>query len=190
MTLTKKKHRLNLLSVPPFSGTVFVYALSFAVAPLVVEMPWQVVIISTGLAAVLIALTIFDETNGILPDVLTVPLAFAGLVVTWWLQSDSIVWRLFSALAAGAFVVLLNAIYRRVRQIDGIGYGDAKLLAASGAWLGLYAIPSVLLWACASGLSLMLVKAIRCGDISRTSELAFGPHLAFGMWLVWLFGAI
>ncbi len=98
--------------------------------------------------------------------------------------------RLISAFVAGVSILAINLVYRKLRDTDGIGYGDAKLLAASGAWLGLFAIPTVLLWACASGLILMLTRALRGGALSRSSALAFGPHLAFGTWLVWLFGAI
>ena len=71
-----------------------------------------------------------------------------------------------------------------------MGLGDAKLLAASGAWLGAGALPTVLLWATGSALVCVLVASRRNPALTGASRLPFGPFLAFGIWLVWLYGPL
>ena len=80
-------------------------------------------------------------------------------------------------------------LYSRVRGRDGLGLGDAKLFAASGAWLGLEGLPAVLLVACGAAIVALLVMAWRSQALSATTRIPFGPFLAFGTWIVWLYGA-
>ena len=87
-------------------------------------------------------------------------------------------------------MALIASVYRRVRGREGLGLGDAKLLAAAGAWLGWQALPSVVLIAAACGLALALATALGGGKLGWTSRIAFGPHLALAFWLVWLFGPV
>jgi leader peptidase (prepilin peptidase)/N-methyltransferase len=75
-----------------------------------------------------------------------------------------------------------------LRHRAGLGLGDAKLFAAAGAWLGPAGLPSVLVWACGAALIAVAIHSIRGQTLSRTSRIAFGPFLAFGFWIVWLFG--
>jgi leader peptidase (prepilin peptidase)/N-methyltransferase len=97
-----------------------------------------------------------------------------------------------AASAATGFVLLAAAavLYAKLRGEPGLGLGDAKLLAASGAWLGAQALPSVLLWACGSAILGLLLRAWRSGSLSGKSRVPFGPFLAFGTWLVWLYGPL
>ncbi|HJS85428.1 MAG TPA: prepilin peptidase, partial [Acetobacteraceae bacterium] len=79
-----------------------------------------------------------------LPDALTLPLVVAGLVATWFLDRAAIADHAAAALAGYAALRGINALYRRARGRDGLGAGDAKLLAAGGAWVGLAALPWLL----------------------------------------------
>jgi leader peptidase (prepilin peptidase)/N-methyltransferase len=104
------------------------------------------------------------------------------LAPLWW-----------SVVSAGIAFLLLAGVgwaYRYVRGRAGLGLGDAKLLAASGAWLGAGALPTVLLWATGSALVWVLAAARRNAELSGASRLPFGPFLAFGTWLVWLYGPL
>jgi leader peptidase (prepilin peptidase) / N-methyltransferase len=74
--------------------------------------------------------------------------------------------------------------FRRYGQ-EGLGLGDAKLFAAAGAWLGWQALPMALLIAAVSG----LVVALALGKTARATPLPFGPALALGFWVTWLFKA-
>jgi leader peptidase (prepilin peptidase)/N-methyltransferase len=68
--------------------------------------------------------------------------------------------------------------------------GDAKLFAASGAWLGAQALPTVLLWACVTALGVVLLAHVRGRRIAATTAIPFGSFLAFGTWLVWCLGPL
>ena len=74
-----------------------------------------------------------------------------------------------------------------LRGRDGVGEGDAKLLAASGAWLGAALLPQVILLAASTALAAALCLRLAGNRLSAGSALPFGPFLAFATWLLWLF---
>ena len=139
---------------------------------------------------VLLGLAAADARETILPDALTLPLIPAGLGVTWWLAAAQIGWS-FAGIAAGLGLVGgLRALYAWRGQSEPLGLGDAKFLAAIGAWLHLDGLISALLWAALSG----LVFALLSGRLKRRADLKralpFGPFLSLGAWLTWLYGPI
>lgn len=138
----------------------------------------------------LLALAAIDWRHLILPDRLNLPLIPAGLAVAWWLEPGRLPGHAIGALAGFVFVLLVAAVYRRLRGREGIGLGDAKLLAAAGAWVSWQGLPSVVLWAAAAGLLGALLQARRVGRLEPEREHPFGPYLAGGLWLVWLYGPL
>lgn len=139
----------------------------------------------------LLTLAAIDFRDGILPDVLTLPLIVLGLGATYLLTP----WALLdSAIGAVAGFVLFAAIrwlYRRLRGREGLGLGDAKLLAAGGAWLGWDGLPSVVLIGAGAGLVLALIMSRRGGEqLTLNQRIPFGPALCLGIWLVWLYGPL
>ena len=135
----------------------------------------------------LLALAWIDWLHFRLPDVLTLPLLLAGLAATAWGAPDLVASHALAAAAGyvGFRVVALG--YRAVRGWDGLGAGDAKLLAAGGAWLGLDLLPMAVLLAALLGLALGLAQAARAGRLSGTAAIPFGPPLALAIWLLWLY---
>ncbi len=137
----------------------------------------------------LLALGWIDWRWMLLPDKLTLPLLLAGLLLTGWLQPESI-----GSHAAGAAVgyLALRGVawcYRVLRGREGIGAGDAKLLGAAGAWLGLTPLPVVILLAALGGLATAGMLALSGRRLHATMALPFGPCLAAATWLVWLYSA-
>jgi len=120
-----------------------------------------------------------DVETRLLPDVLTLGLLWLGLLVNCAELFASLDHAVIGAAAGYSSLWLLNAGYRIWRGHDGMGAGDFKLLAAVGAWLGLTALPAVVLIAAASGvftgLSLSLIGWRKPGE-----TIAFGPHLCLG----------
>jgi leader peptidase (prepilin peptidase)/N-methyltransferase len=131
----------------------------------------------------LLTLAAIDWRDGVLPDVLTLPLLAAAPFLA---GGD---WRSHVIGAAAGFAVLAGVawLYRRLRGRDGLGMGDAKLFAALGAWTGWQGLPEVLLIASLAGLLFVLVRS-RNTPLEATSRIAFGPFLALGGWIVWLYG--
>lgn len=145
--------------------------------------------LSCGLGWTLLTLALLDRRHFWLPDVLTLPLAAAGLAATTWLDPPSLTGHALAALLGWGAFAGVAFVYRRLRGRDGLGGGDAKLLAAAGAWLGPAALPGVVLIACSLALLEILARAAGSGGVRGTDRLAFGTWLAAGLWLAWLYGA-
>ena len=137
----------------------------------------------------LLGLAWIDWQHMRLPDVLTPPLLLAGLFATALIEPGELTSHALGAALGWAGLRALAATYRGLRGFSGIGAGDAKLLAAGGAWLGWEALPTVLLLAALSGLSFAIVLRLRGRTIGWTSRIAFGPWLALAIWLTRLYGA-
>ncbi|MEQ9608585.1 MAG: A24 family peptidase, partial [Kiloniellaceae bacterium] len=165
---------------------VAVWALLAVPAPLV----WP----TAALGWVLLALAVIDAKHFILPDVLTLPLIPAGLAVAWWLDPDQILHHAIGAAAGFLGFAGLAWAYEKLRGREGLGLGDAKLLAAAGAWVSWTGLGSVLLWAAPIALVVSLAAGVIHGTLSDKlagrSALPFGPFLALGFWLTWLYGPI
>ena len=177
-------------TLPPktLAGLAAVYAaLALPAAP---AMPVSALLASAVLAAALIVLTVIDLETMRLPNTITVPLALAGLALTGLLGWDSIAWRLASAAIGFGAAYLTAHAYLALRGRSGLGLGDAKLLAASGAWVGAEGLTTVVLYACGAALLAASLSHVRRGSLSRTTAIPFGPFLAAGTWLVWLYGPV
>ncbi len=135
----------------------------------------------------LLALGWIDLRSWLLPDALTLPLVVAGLLVVLWLEPAMLTAAALGAALGYLGLRLLGSIYRMLRGRDGVGEGDAKLLAASGAWLGAALLPQVILLAASTALAAALCLRLAGNRLSARSALPFGPFLAFATWLLWLF---
>ena len=134
----------------------------------------------------LLALGWIDLRCWLLPDALTLPLIIAGLAAAFLFNPDQLTERALGAALGYASLMTIAALYRALRGREGLGGGDAKLLAASGAWLGAAALPQVILLAALSALTAaagLRVAGIRLGI---HSALPFGPFLALATWVLWL----
>jgi leader peptidase (prepilin peptidase)/N-methyltransferase len=149
----------------------------------------SVLLLSLGLAATLIVLSEFDRTAFRLPDPITVPLALSGILAAA-IVGKGVGWHLVSAGIGLTLIVLVDQGYRTWRGFSGMGRGDAKLFAASGAWLGAEGLPTVLLWACVSALVVVLLAHMLGRRVGARTAIPFGSFLAFGTWLVWCLGPL
>src|SRR5687767_3156744 len=126
-----------------------------------------------------IALAFIDQQTGYLPDDLTLPLVWIGLLVNLGGGFVPLADAVIGAAAAYLFLWSINTAFRLLRGMDGMGYGDFKLYAAVGAFLGWKFLPLVILLASLVGLvfgSLQMVSARRGWDWKF--KFHFGPYLA------------
>lgn len=144
--------------------------------------------VSAGLMAVFIVLTWFDLDHFRIPNWISLPLLAGGF---GFALSGGLDWR-FSLVGAGVgygMIWGLNVYWRKYRARDGIGMGDAKLLAAAGAWLGVYALPFLILIASTSALLAIVALAIlRREPVRADQRIPFGPFIGLGFWTVWIAG--
>lgn len=135
----------------------------------------------------LLALAWIDWDHLRLPDVLTLPLVVAGLLATWTLEPEAAPDH--AAAAALAYLAFRGIAwsYRRLRGREGLGQGDAKLLAASGAWVGLAGVPSVVLGAALVAVAATLGQRM-FGRHAADTPIPFGPYLALATWVVRVYG--
>ena len=158
-----------------------------AIAIVVIDDDISLVWAACGLGWTLLALAWIDAEHMYLPDVLTLPLVLAGLVVTGWLNPDALVAHTLGAAAGYGSIAGLAIAYRRLRGREGIGLGDAKLLAAAGAWLGWQNLSWVVLMAALIGIGIALAFQLRGATVTRATALAFGPCLAVATWVMFLY---
>ena len=135
----------------------------------------------------LLTLAWIDVRAMILPDVLTLPLLLMGLIETAIADPDSLLDRTLAAAVGYLGLMGVAWLYRHVRGRDGLGLGDAKLLAAIGAWIGLNALPWALLTAACAGLIAVGIAMLFGKRISAATPIPFGSLLALSGWLFWLY---
>jgi leader peptidase (prepilin peptidase)/N-methyltransferase len=142
----------------------------------------------------LIALTGIDLDHQLLPDNITLPLMWTGLVAAVAIGSglgaalpvspkDAVI----GAAAGYVSLWLVFHAFRLVTGKEGMGYGDFKLFAALGAWLGWKLLPLIIILSAATGAVLgILMIALRGRD--RSTPMPFGPYLAAAGWLAMMYG--
>ena len=175
----------------PISARYPIVELVSAVLSLIVI--WKFGATAQGLAALaitwtLITLTGIDFDEHLLPDSITLPLLWAGLIANsfFGLFTD------FSTSLLGAVLGYLSLwsvywIFKLITGKEGMGFGDFKLLAALGAWLGWTYLPTIILLSSLIGLAFALLFMIFSGN-KKTTPIAFGLYLAIAGWVCLLIG--
>jgi leader peptidase (prepilin peptidase)/N-methyltransferase len=136
----------------------------------------------------LLALAWIDARWMALPDALTLPLLLAGLGITWLREPDIVFWHAPGAAAGYLALRGVAVAYRALREHDGIGTGDGKLLAAAAAWLGPTPLPGVMSLAAIGGPVMAGPLAVRGRQPRMITALLFGRYLAAAFWPPWLHG--
>lgn len=153
-----------------------------AAAGLVVLQAWGVQWLTLGwlwFAWSLIALACIDAETHLLPDQITLPLVWGGLLAACLFGHVTPVDAIVGAAVGYGVLWALYWAFRWATGREGMGHGDFKLLAAIGAWLGWQALPAVVLVASTLGLAWAAV-AILAKRMQRDDPMPFGPFLAVG----------
>ena len=160
---------------------------ALAAGSLAVFGPTLTALAAFGLCTMLLAMSAIDIDTHLLPDSMTLPLLWAGLIVNiggmFANLHDSVLGAIFGYLV----LWVVHWLFKLVRGVEGMGYGDFKLLAALGAWLGWAALPQIVLVAAVAGAVIGLAATWR-GRMRFEEPLPFGPFLAAGGALTLFFG--
>lgn len=172
-----------------FHPAVELAALAIALVSLAVDRGFEAWV-DAALGWWLLALAWIDWRHTILPDLLTIPLLLAGLALAGAQTPEGLADPVAGAACGYAGLWLVAWLYRRWRGREGLGMGDAKLLAAAGAWVGASGLPTVLAGGAIAALVAAGAMQLAGHRLDRHSALPFGPFLAAATWLVWLFGPL
>lgn len=136
---------------------------------------------------VLLALTFIDFDKLLLPDQLTLPLLWLGLLLNLSHQFVSLNDAVIGAMAGYMVLWSLYWSFKLLTGKEGMGYGDFKLLAALGAWLGWQSLPLILILSSCVGavLGILLIVFKRH---QQDKPIPFGPYLAIAGWIALLWG--
>lgn len=136
---------------------------------------------------VLIALTLIDLKKLLLPDTITLPLIWSGISLGFFEVftnlNDSVIG------AIGGYLILWSIyhLFKLLTKKEGMGFGDFKLLAALGAWLGYSYLPQIILVSSVVG-SIIGISMMVIGKTKQQQPIPFGPYLAIAGWIAMLWG--
>jgi len=147
-----------------------------------------------GLSCVLVSISMIDFDHQIIPDSIVLPMIWVGLAMSLFhpmvgaetlfiSPQDSIV----GAIAGYLSLWSVYQLFKMVTGKEGMGYGDFKLLAALGAWLGWQALPVLIMMSAVVGAVIGIAMIVFRGR-DRQLPIPFGPYLAAAGWITMLYG--
>jgi len=146
----------------------------------------------SGLAALvftwsLIALTMIDFDTYLLPDDITLPLLWLGLIANSFNTFTDLPSALWGAIAGYLALWSVYKFFKLVTGKEGMGYGDFKLLAALGAWMGWQMLPQIILLSSLVG-AVIGISMIVIRGRDKNIPIPFGPYLAIAGWIAFIWG--
>jgi len=135
----------------------------------------------------LIALTLIDLKEQLLPDTITLPLLWLGILCSFYNLFTDLQSSVIGAIAGYLILWSIFHLFRLITGKEGMGYGDFKLLAALGAWIGYSYLPQIILISSVVG-SIIGITMIVVGKTKQQQPIPFGPYLAIAGWIALLWG--
>jgi len=153
-------------------------------------------LMAIALSCVLVVVSLIDVDHQIIPDSIAIPLLWAGLLMSLF-HPVAGAETLFIApqeaiIGAVAGYLSLWSVYQVFKMVtgkEGMGYGDFKLLAALGAWLGWEALPTIILMSAVVGAVIGIAMIVFRGR-DRQLPIPYGPYLAAAGWITMLYGEV
>jgi prepilin signal peptidase PulO-like enzyme (type II secretory pathway) len=177
--------KLTILSMACATCSLLAVSLAFYTGSIIIQ-SLHLAIWFVGL----VVLAFVDSRTKLLPDMLTLPLLWLGIVIQLFPETRTVGLELsvIGAVAGYLPLWLLAQAYRFIRGRDGLGMGDLKLLAAMGAWSGPFVLPQVLLLAALLAIAVfVLERVIRRSSAGFHDERPFGPAIVAAYFIVLLF---
>lgn len=140
-----------------------------------------------ALSYALIALTFIDLDHFLLPDNITLPFLWLGLLLNLFGVFTDLQSSVIGAMAGYLSLWSVYHLFKLVTGKEGMGYGDFKLLAVFGAWFGWQSLPAVILLSSVVG-AVIGISLILFRGHQRNIPIPFGPYLAIAGWIVMLWG--
>jgi len=135
----------------------------------------------------LVALTMIDAKTQLLPDNITLPLLWLGILVNTSNLYTTLETSIFGAVIGYLILWSIYKLFKLITGKEGMGYGDFKLLAALGAWMGWILLPQIILLSSLVG-AVIGVSMIVFKKHNRSTPIPFGPYLAIAGWIAFMWG--
>ena len=135
----------------------------------------------------LVALTLIDVKKQLLPDSITLPLLWSGIFLSFFNVYTDLASSVIGAMAGYLILWLVYQLFKLATGKEGMGFGDFKLLAALGAWLGYSFLPQVILVSSVIG-TIAGISMLLTGKTRQQQAIPFGPYLAIAGWIALLWG--
>ena len=136
----------------------------------------------------LITLSMIDFDHQLLPDDITLPFLWLGIIINLFNVFTDIESSILGAIFGYGILWIVYITFKLITGKEGMGHGDFKLLAMLGAWFGWQSLPLIIILSsvvgATVGISLMIFKSH-----NRTSAIPFGPYLAIAAWISMLWGS-
>jgi leader peptidase (prepilin peptidase) / N-methyltransferase len=136
---------------------------------------------------VLFALTLIDLKKQLLPDNMTLPLLWLGIFISFYEVFTDLKSSVVGAMAGYLILWSVYQLFKLVTKKEGMGFGDFKLLAALGAWIGYSYLPQIILVSSVVG-SVAGITMLIIGKTRQQQPIPFGPYLAVAGWIALLWG--
>jgi leader peptidase (prepilin peptidase)/N-methyltransferase len=136
---------------------------------------------------VLIALTLIDLKKQLLPDSITIPLLWSGILLSLFNVFTDLNASVIGAIAGYMLLWSVYQLFKLLTKKEGMGFGDFKLLAALGAWAGYSYLPQIILISSVVG-SIIGISMLAFGKTKQQQPIPFGPYLAIAGWIALLWG--
>ena len=135
----------------------------------------------------LIALTLIDLKKQLLPDDITLPLLWSGILLSFFNVYTDLTSSVIGAIAGYMILWSIYQLFKLLTKKEGMGFGDFKLLAALGAWAGYDYLPQIILVSSVVG-SIIGISMLVTGKTKQQQPIPFGPYLAVAGWIALLWG--
>ena len=136
---------------------------------------------------ILIALTLIDLKEQLLPDNITLPLLWLGILLSMFELFTDLKSSVIGAIAGYMILWSVFQLFKLLTRKEGMGFGDFKLLAALGAWTGYSFLPQIILVSSVVG-SVSGISMLIFGKTGKQQPIPFGPYLAVAGWIALLWG--
>lgn len=136
----------------------------------------------------LLALTMIDAKTQLLPDNITLPLLWFGILINTSNIFTDLQSSVFGAMAGYLILWSIYQLFKLITGKEGMGYGDFKLLAALGAWMGWAMLPQIILLSSLVG-AIVGISLIIFKKQDKGSAIPFGPYLATAGWIAFIWGS-
>ena len=174
----------------PYTHLFWIFFSSFIYGLTLIDPMSGLAAISLLLFLSLLYISVFDIHYFLIPQRTLIIMLLGGIGAHYFTNPNNLLQNIAAGILIYILIILFANFYHYLRGADGLGEGDAKLLAISALWVGVSGLASVIVYGVISALISAGILLMQGKINTMQQKLPFGPHLALGIWLVWIVGPV